>query len=168
MWRDGRLTKSVTPRSAWATRRRAETLSGGCPLSNNVWAKRIPYWGFKGARVATREDWASVVQQNKQPRSDEHQTKRHKIAVIGNVVGLQMPITLQIRGTKAKWIGAQELSVDAVCARVAKKILPFEREEPQANLQKVEIFFKPLACPCTHVLWTKWAIDEHLFARIWN
>jgi len=49
-------------------------------------------------------------------------------------------------------VGAQELSVDAVCARVAKKILPFEREEPQADLQKVEIFFKPLACPCTHVL----------------
>ena len=30
--------------------------------------------------------------------------------------------------------------MDAVCARVAKKILPFEREEPQADLQKVEIF----------------------------
>ena len=30
--------------------------------------------------------------------------------------------------------------MDAVCARVAKKILPFEREEPEANLQKVEIF----------------------------
>lgn len=37
-------------------------------------------------------------------------------------------------------MGAQELSVDAVPARVAKKILPFEREEPEADLQKVEIF----------------------------
>jgi len=59
-------------------------------------------------------------------------------------------------------VGAQELSVAAVCARVAKKILPFEGEEPQTDLQKVEIFFKPLACPCTHVLCTKRAIDEHL------
>ena len=68
------------------------------------------------------------MQQKKQPRSDEHQTKR------------------------SERVGAQELSVAAVCARVAKKILPFEGEEPQADLQKVEIFFKPLACPCTHVL----------------
>ena len=60
------------------------------------------------------------MQQNKQPRHDEHQTKRSECA------------------------GAEEGSVAAVCARVAKKILPFGKDEPQANLQKVEIFLSHL------------------------
>lgn len=87
--------------------------------------------GFKGARVATGEDWASVVQQNKQPRSDEHQTKWQRVG----------------RSARA--------GVAALYARVAKKILPETK-------CRVEIFLKPLACPCRYVLWTKRAIDEHL------
>jgi hypothetical protein len=41
---DEKEAKTVTARLARATSRRAETMSGGWPLRENVW----PIWGFRG------------------------------------------------------------------------------------------------------------------------
>ena len=92
------------------------------------------------------------MQQNKQPRSDEHQTKRPEIGCDWERCWVVDANHIAAEGNGSVVSGSARASVAALPARVAKKILPFEREEPQADLQKVEIFFKPLACPCRHVL----------------
>ena len=50
------LTKSVTPGSARATRRRAKQSVAVAPFQIMYERQRIPYWGLKGARVATGEN----------------------------------------------------------------------------------------------------------------
>ena len=92
------------------------------------------------------------MQQNKQPRSDEHQTKRLEMCYDWDRCWLIDAYYLADKGNGSVVSGSARASVAALPARVAKKILPFGKEEPQADLQKVEIFFKPLACPCRHVL----------------
>lgn len=124
--RDSVITKSVTPWRARATSRRAETISGGCPLL--YWWVSVSEHDigvYKGAKVATGEDWESVVQENKYRRS--HRAPNEAVWIGYSffttwylINAYLMHISILI----AEWAGAQGCCADTVCARGDEKILP--------------------------------------------